>query len=233
MSFPSFLEGRRCWIFETIPGYSPGVPRQLLICLDGETLFRGRSSWSLEYTVSRLMRAGKLPPLIVVGIESSPTEREHEYDPLARNVSINGDSLLGLICTRLVPKLADMYGAGVDTTQFAMAGASLGGLLSAYAGYTPGTHVNRVIALSPTYHWPTPPFERYAESIGRPHTLRFYQSTGTVHDNYIDRMRDVLESQGLVSGRDYRSDIWAGAEHRSTCWAGQIGSALEFVYARE
>ena len=193
-------------------------------------LFLSEPSWSLEYTLSRLMRAGKVPPLIVVGITSSPSEREHEYDPFVQNVSVNGDSVLRAIQSRLIPRLVEQYGAALDTADFAMAGASLGGLMAAYAGYNPGSRVSRVIALSPTYHWPTPPFERYAEGIGRPHTVRYYQSTGTVRDNHIDRMRDVLEAQGLVSGRDFRSEIWGGANHSSACWAGQMGTALEFVY---
>src|SRR5438477_4472809 len=84
--YAPFLEGRRIWVYLP-PDYSRDSTRRypVLYMHDGQNLFDQRTSfageWQVDETCERLIAAGEVAPLIVVGIENGGTSRMTEYTP--------------------------------------------------------------------------------------------------------------------------------------------------------
>jgi len=231
-SFPEFLEGRTCFVYTPHASQlRSGAAVPLLIMTDGERLFRSAAGWKLDQLLDGLIASDRIVPLEVVGIASSVTDREGEYDPHVFARGRNGELFVKAIVDTLLPILRARSPVPLDTSATGIAGASLGGLLAAYAGYARSDVFHRVIALSPSYYWPVPPFVTEARSLPRPRLDRFYQVTGANDDNPIDDMRDVMLQQGFVLGRDFQSVVVPGAGHADRCWAYEMDEALRFTFS--
>src|SRR5712692_7352333 len=84
--FPSaFLDNRRTLTVWLPPGYDddPHARFPVLYLHDGQNVFEahrapGGVSWQAHATAGRLIRAGRLRPVILVGIDNTP-ERLDEY----------------------------------------------------------------------------------------------------------------------------------------------------------
>ena len=100
-----------------------------------------------------------------------------------------------------------------------MAGSSLGGLISAYAGYHYAATFRRVACVSPSLWWDNRHMIAGCRRHGTPDVARWYQDMGTSEGSgSIDdlrAMRDVLLSQGFVSGVDLMSLEAQGAGHNN------------------
>ena len=130
---------------------------------DGQVLFdeiysMNLRSWEVDETVSRLIREGKIPPCIVVGIWNTSYSRHAEYFPqkpweslpqdfreslLAgldseyRSAPMSGsafsDAYLKYIVKELKPYVDSQYAAAGDVSNTLVMGSSMGGLISMYA----------------------------------------------------------------------------------------------------
>ena len=138
----------------TPEGYDPkGPPLPVLYMHDGENLYEpshslSHADWGIAATVSRLIKAGKIPPVIIVGMNSTPL-RGREYLPAGivaklpeatRTVieaSWKGPSLadayLAFIILEVKPYVDRHYRTKTDAAHTFIMGSSMGGLISFYA----------------------------------------------------------------------------------------------------
>jgi predicted alpha/beta superfamily hydrolase len=127
-----------------------------------------------------------------------------------------------------------------------MAGSSLGGLISAYAGLHDSETFGRVACVSPSLWWDDQHLLREVESLGRPGVTRWYQDMGTLEqgrlvdldqnrvDDAVDglrRLRDLLKRQGMREGVDLMSVEGEGQRHHESAWAQRLPALLEFLAA--
>ena len=121
-----------------------------------------------------------------------------------------------------------------------MAGSSLGGLVSAYAGYSNPEVWGGVIAMSPSYWWASQQFFSWA-SAGRKPALRFfYQDMGTSEGSDEDdavenikglrRVETLALQQGFKEGADFFSMEAPGQNHSETSWAERFPFVLELLF---
>jgi predicted alpha/beta superfamily hydrolase len=117
-----------------------------------------------------------------------------------------------------------------------MAGSSLGGLISAYAGYHYSGTFRRVACVSPSYWWDNEHMRADAQALGRPDLVRWYQDMGTAEGSgAIDdlrAMRDVLIVQGFQLGVDLTSIEAQGHAHNESYWAQRVPNMLRFLIGR-
>ena len=250
-TFAPFLGGRRCWVY--LPaGYDTSLARYPVLYMhDGQNLFDVRTSfageWHVDETCEALIAAGEIEPLIVVGIENGPA-RCSEYTPWSYAgqpcAGGGGDAYLAAIRDVLIPQVDARYRTLAGRNHRYLCGSSLGGLISAYAGYAYDDVFSRVAAVSPSYWWDNLHVVAYAQARGRPNLTRFYQDMGTLEagsttdanangiDDYIESlraMRDVALSQGFVQGVDFMSVEAAGHTHSETYWAQRFPNLLRFL----
>lgn len=252
VSYPDFLSGRRCWIYLP-PGYETSNERYAVLYMhDGQNLFDEVTSfageWEVDETCEKLIAAGEIPPIIVVGIENAQLGRCDEYTPWsdAGVSSCEGggaDAYLAAMREILIPRINSRYRTRTGAANTAMCGSSLGGLIAAYAGYAMPEVFGRVAAVSPAYQWDNGHMLEFAKEKGRPDLLKFYQDMGTREavfsdrtPNYLDlfqMMRDIALSQGFVEGEDFRSIVGEGQKHHESDWARRFPGIVRFLFGAE
>ncbi len=252
----SFLHGRRCWVYLP-PGYEDGDRRYPVLYMhDGQNLFDKERSyageWQVDETLERMIGAGEIPPLIVVGIENGGPARIEEYTPwrdLEWNSGGGGERYLRAVADTLKPSIDRHFRTLPGAAHTYMAGSSLGGLISAYAAFTHGdVFGGGVAAVSPSYWWAQGRILQFAREAGRPRTRRFYQDMGTReisgsqdknHDEVEDSiatlrtMDRILREDGMIPEKDLLSIEAEGHRHRERDWAQRLPKLLRFLMADE
>jgi predicted alpha/beta superfamily hydrolase len=238
-SYPPFRGGRRCQVFLP-PGYAVGTERYaVLYMLDGQLLFGPSTRWRADQTCEYLIERRQIEPIILVGIDRPEDElaRVYEYTPWPSRCydpfpGGGGDALLRAIADTLRPEIDRRFRTltGPEHTYFA--GASLGGLMAAYAAYAYDTTFGRVAAISPSYWWDCDSILGFARIHAKPAIARFYQDNGLELDQppeLLDEMAAIATSQGFVRGRDLLSFQVAGESHDPGCWGRRFPDALRFL----
>ena len=132
----------------------------VLYMQDGQNVFDHPASaladtWHADRVMETLARAGRTEPWIIVGIDSGPG-RFHEYSPWDEpraEVRARGEAYASFFVETLRPYLTKQYRMRVDAASTAVAGSSLGGLISLYLGWRHPDVFGRVGAFSPTVMW--------------------------------------------------------------------------------
>ena len=230
-----FLNGRRVWVYRP-PGYADSTDHYPVLYMhDGQNLFDTQTSfageWRVDEACEALIASGEIEPIIVVGIDNGPN-RCGEYTPWRDNgigCGGQGDAYLAAIRDLLIPEIERRY--RTQAGEAYMAGSSLGGLISAYAGYA-FDDWSRVAAVSPSYWFNGAAMVPHAQQAGRPPSLeRFYQDFGTAEGSLtpFNQMRTVALGQGFVEGDDFRSVVASGHTHSETYWAQRVPDLLRFL----
>lgn len=114
-----------------------------LYMLDGQTLFdectafKGEHELRLDETVSQLVSEGKIPPMVIVGIDSTE-RRDYEYAPYKNPVTDAhkpdpiGKELPFFFAQELVPWTRDRYRVTSNAAETAIGGTSLGAAAALY-----------------------------------------------------------------------------------------------------
>jgi predicted alpha/beta superfamily hydrolase len=233
-SLQAFRDGRQCWIYLP-PGYALGTQRYPVLYLnDGEMMFDERDGMHVHRICEDLIRRGEIRPLIVVAITNGPgAQRWIDYSPWPApyyTPNGGGDSYVRAIRDTLKPAIDRRYRTLADARHTAMGGVSLGGLISAYAGFAYDSTFGMFAAFSPSYWWDAYAIVDFARSRGRPRFLaRFYQDTGEI-DNSIDDMTAVALEQGYTLGLDFESVTAQGARHTTDTWEYRFPNMLRFLF---
>ncbi|HQX81967.1 MAG TPA: alpha/beta hydrolase-fold protein [Vicinamibacterales bacterium] len=142
-----------------VPG--SGTPTPLLILHDGQNLFDGERAhrpgvtWQVAETAARLVEEGKIPPLVIAGIDHAAEERILEMTPTEGNHSGAGQaSRYGrFVVEELVPFLEAEYGVDTRAGRLAMGGSSLGGLVTLAIAQQYPARFGRLLVMSPSLWW--------------------------------------------------------------------------------
>ncbi len=203
---------RRCW---------------LVIAFDGG--FR-----KMDVTLDNLLAAGKIPPLVVVGVQNiSSQTRKRDLDC--------SDAFASFLAKELVPWARKTYRVYNDPAHTIVGGISLGGKMATYCGLKHSKVFGKVLSQSgsfltaarqesPMALWngeasgllvaefvqsPRLPLEFYLEAGRYETTLPFSHLLET------RRLRDVLKAKGY---RVTYSEFVGG--HNEVCWRGSFADAI-------
>lgn len=135
--------------------YDPARRYNVLYMQDGQNLFDGRlnftgKSWQADLAVERLVKAGRIPDTLIVGIWNNGVERYAEYYPekvlahapeAARREYVEGasngrskaDAYLRYLVEELKPAIDRRYPTRPGPESTFVVGSSMGGLISLYA----------------------------------------------------------------------------------------------------
>jgi predicted alpha/beta superfamily hydrolase len=233
------------------PGYSQTTRQYPVLYMhDGQNLFDVRTSfageWRIDEACEQLIGASQIEPIIVVGIENAGANRLYEYTPWPDPGYGGGgaDAYLTAIRDLLKPEVDRRYRTLTSPRFTWMAGSSLGGLISAYAGYAYDATFGRIAAVSPSYWWDGDHLAAFAAAHSHPALERFYQDMGTIEngstvdsngngvDDNIDDLRAVKATalaQGFLENVDFKSVEAAGHTHSEYWWAQRAPAMLQFL----
>lgn len=218
----SYQDGTRCY---------PVVYMQ-----DGQNLFDPATSfagdWRLATTLLELGRRGV--EAIVVGIANAGKQRIHEYTPF-RDVARGGgggDRYLGFVVDTVKPMIDRAFRTRPGRADTAIAGSSLGGLISLYALWRYPEVFGAAGALSPSLWFADRAILGYLDAA-EPPPGRVYLDIG-LHEPAeavadVRRLRKILVDKGLVPGIDLEYLEDEGGLHDEATWGRRVTRALPFL----
>ena len=178
----------------------------VLYALDGQNLFDpalafGGQCWEIPETVAQM------PPelhAIIVGVDNGDEARLNEYAPYQRgNDGGEGDAFVQDLIEHIKPFVDAGYRTRPETETTGIAGSSMGGLLSLYAGLKYGQVFGRVGVLSPAV-WFNPKVMKLAEQH-EGYKSRFYlagsQMESEAMAQHIQEIAERLQQAGFAEDR--------------------------------
>jgi len=262
-AFPSqFVSARNIDVWLP-PGYDGTVRCPVIYMHDGQMLFDAsitwnKKSWQLAETAADLMRTGKIPRTIIVGIWSNGPQRHSEYFPEKSlefvpsdirekfvRVALGGkpqaDNYLRFLVKELKPAIDARYATLPDRVHTIVMGSSMGGIISLYAmceypevfgaAGCLSTHWEATFERNATF--PLAAFDYLEGHLPGPrdHRVYFDRGTATLDALYSEAQpfADVLFRERGYDDRNFQSRVFAGDEHTESAWAKRVAIPLEFL----
>jgi predicted alpha/beta superfamily hydrolase len=221
---------------------------------DGQNLFEAAISftgveWQVDETADRLIRAGAIPPLIVVGIDNASKDRLREYMPhrslhpmMLRSMTlrVQGRRYPDFLIKEVMPFVARNYRLASGPENTGLGGSSLGGLIAVYTSAASRGVIGRLLVESPSLwaanrqilresrkvtHWP----ERIFLACGTAEAGRADKNQSVVDD--VRELAGIMRHAGVSENR-LRVLIEEGATHNESAWARRFPDALEFLFGQ-
>jgi len=227
------------------PGYHHAANRSrrypVFYFTDGVAAFDGRR---LDVLARELIRAGKIPPTIFVGIDNGGSTRESknpgsdradEYLPFPDDSLVppvpapHGKLFPTFFETEVRPLVESRYRASGD---IGLAGASYGGAIAVYTAMENPGRYKWLLIESPSLYIADDILLRRAESF-RLWPGRVYIGAGTSEgqgDAKREMVDDATRFAKSVSGSSQACFLLvAGAEHSEAAWRARLPAALTFL----
>jgi predicted alpha/beta superfamily hydrolase len=249
------LEDERTLMVYLPPSYKGGKDERYPVFYlhDGQNLFDEATSafgseWKADETAERLIGAGKIRPVILVGIYNT-AGRMDEYSPWpdARfGGRGRGDLYARFVVEEVKPFIDKTYRTLPGREDTAVGGSSLGGLISLHLARTRRETFGLCAAISPALGFSGARILReLREKDANLHGTRFWIDMGTREGQLAgpgaDATRpvedtralvEILKGAGLAPGKDYRYLEVEGGEHNEAAWAARFDQVLMFFFGR-
>lgn len=236
------------------PGYDEGAARYPVIYFhDGQNVFRPGGPfgcWFAEEAAAEEMKAGRMREAIIVAIPNNEADmgaaRITEYQP-PEDANPRDPARGKGICHRYAEYLVGKVKPAIDAKYWtlperentAVAGASMGGLVSLWLGLNTEAF-GAVGVFSPAF-WTSPNFMQAVMGGAKKDGLRIYMDMGTKEKGNLtgDYWEDALAvcgallAQGYVEGEDFLWNPGEGDEHNEKAWAKRLPVALRFLMSEE
>jgi predicted alpha/beta superfamily hydrolase len=244
----AFLEPARDILVYLPPDYTTAVDRHypVLYMQDGQNLFDGATAfvegndWHIDETAQRLIEAGAIEPLIIVGIYNTGSHRIDEYTPgYSKRHDRGGKARLygRFLIEELKPFIDSVYKTRPEREFTGIAGSSLGGLVSFYLGLRRSDVFSRVGLLSPSLWWRRRMMFREVRALRTRPELKIWLDSGTEEGREtlenVRAMKELLVEKGWTLGRDLGYLEAEGAGHDEGAWASRIDKVLRFLFPPE
>jgi predicted alpha/beta superfamily hydrolase len=255
------------------PGYEGSKQRYGVVYMhDGQNLFDPKRSnfnkvWAADKSALRLIAAGKTRPFIIVGIDQPGEDRGRQYFPrvmaellspaVAKKLASQGngkpivsDEYLKFIVDELKPKIDGEYRTKPDRKHTAIAGSSMGGLISLYAITKYPKIFGTAAAVSTHLPLGNPdwtPAERedifaawrtyVKQELGKPKGRRIWFDHGTetldaFYQPYQENLDAALLANGWKKGSDFSSKVYTGTPHEENAWAARMDDIFGWMLQR-
>ena len=247
----------------------------VLYMYDAQMLFDANSTWNhqewrVDEIMDSLIRTKTTLPTIIVALHNGGVMRNFEYFPqkpfqtlraqfsdstMAAIASqygsdtafpVKSDAYLRYMVNIVKPLVDTTFKVYSDKSATAVAGSSMGGLMSMYAiGEYPEVFGT---ALCMSTHWPggfspneeiPQAFQTYiAENITPDRIGKIYLDYGTetldgMYEPFQNQVNTVLEANGFILGRRWVTRKFPGAAHDEKSWAKRLHIPLTFAFAKQ
>jgi|APSaa5957512622_1039677.scaffolds.fasta_scaffold03354_3 predicted alpha/beta superfamily hydrolase len=241
----SHLDDRRAVAVYLPPSYEENRAKRypILFMQDGQNLFDpGQATfgvaWRVDAALDHLACEGGITEALVVAPYSSDDGRMDEYTPTrdpGRRRGGRADAYLDFLLHELKPWVVDNFRTTGLAERVAIAGSSLGGLLSLYAAWTRPREFWCCGAFSPSLWWDGQRLMRDIETGRIPNEdLKIYLDSGDRGPGadgmpLTRRLRDILMEKSWELDSNLCYVLGEGHEHREAAWAERVHRAFAFL----
>jgi predicted alpha/beta superfamily hydrolase len=222
----------------------------ILYLNDGQNLFEPGTSfngveWQVDETADRLIRAGIVTPMIIVGIDNAGRDRIREYMPhrslQPMMLRVQGTRYPNFLIKEVMPFVARSYRVASGPENTGLGGSSLGALISLYTAIARQGVFGHLLLESPSLWAANGQIIKESRSVTR-WPERVFLATGTAEAGREDRDRSVVDDvrelggimrRGGLDDRHLRIFIDEGATHHESAWARRFPDALTFLFGNE
>lgn len=214
----------------------------LLVMHDGQNLFDGTlsyvsgSTWNVGSSADEEIAAGRVAPLIILGVANTGVERMSEYTP-TRDIRLGGGQgpiYARMLLEELIPMIAAKYPLLSGPEHTGIAGSSLGGLISLAIAMRYPHQFGKVGAISPSLWWDDSSILKDARSLSGHLPLQIWLDMGTAegarHVRNADLLVQILRERGWQEGLDLKYDLYPDATHDEGAWAARFPEILRFLF---
>jgi predicted alpha/beta superfamily hydrolase len=223
-------------------------PLPVLYLNDGQNLFDPARSfagttWGVAETAERLVRRGRIPPLLIVGIDHGDARRSREYLPVEDERNPDAHDPLGreyaeFVTREVMPFMARTYPVARGAASTGFGGSSYGAVAALNTYLVRPALFGRLLIESPSLYVGGEYLLRKARTAAR-WPGRVYLGVGTAETSRQDwneetvanvlKLEAILRRAGL-GPRRLRTVVADGATHSEGAWAWRLPGALEFLY---
>lgn len=214
---------------------------------DGQNLFDPATAyigvdWQADEAADRLIREGKIPPLILVGIDNAQKDRPREYLPYRSfNPPImrpQGKRYPDFLLHEVMPFLYQRYRIARGPENTGLGGSSLGAVISLYTVMSRPAIFGRLLLESPSLFISNQQLLKSSRAF-RQWPARIFMAIGTSEAGNEDGDRravdDVRKLEHVLRRAGLRDDrllvrIDEGATHNEREWARRFPEALAFLF---
>ncbi|AKI98261.1 hypothetical protein IX53_04495 [Kosmotoga pacifica] len=239
------LNNERTIIVYLPPSYKKDKEKRypVLYMHDGQNIFDTATSfvgeWEVDETCERLITLGELRELIIVGIYNTGEQRLSEYSPWpfsgdGYSSEGKGDLYVDFIINTLKPYIDTHFRTLTDNDNTAIAGSSMGGLISLYAGFRNPEVFGMVGAMSSSFWITGGKIFEFVENAGVDN-LKLYIDIGTAEVEQALKdtrnMIDLLKKLGYTDKNLlYVED--EGGLHNERFWAKRFPTMVKFFFGK-
>jgi predicted alpha/beta superfamily hydrolase len=228
---------RRIWVWLP-PSYRKDTDARypVLYMHDGQNVFDDATSfageWRSDETAATLIESKRIVPIIIVAIENN-AQRMDEYTHTR-----SGGRYARFLLDELKPFIDKTYRTRSGREHTALAGSSLGGLISLYIASKYPDRVGMAGVISPALWWD----ERrlladVAKDTAWTRRARIWLDVGTKEgadaERYLRHTRELaglLRTAGMQEGQDFVYREIADAPHNEAAWAARFDRVLDFFF---
>jgi predicted alpha/beta superfamily hydrolase len=252
------------------PGYDREVKRRypVLYMHDGQNVFFPKRSgfnkvWAADKAALQLIGARKVAPFIIVAVDHPGATRFLRYfptrvvsAPFARGIEgfakgkLGGDDYLSFLADRLKPVIDQRFRTRTHARHTAVAGSSMGGLISLYALTERADVFGKAAAVSthsplidPNLLTQQPAmaegvkadWRRYLSTrLGSPQGRKLWMDHGTEtldasYAPYQAVLDESVAKAGWVRGKDFETKVFNGTPHEENAWAARLPEILGWL----
>lgn len=215
---------------------------------DGQNLFDparafAGNTWRVAETARRLVRTGRIPPVLIVGIDHGGMRRGREYLPVEDSHNPTASEPLGreyaeFVTREVMAFIARTYPIARGPSNTGFGGSSYGAIAALNTAMIKPGKFGKLLIESPSLYVGNKYALRRAASVGR-WPSRIYLGVGTAETHNPERnhetVADVLELEAMLrraglGPRRLRVVVEPGGTHSEGAWANRLPGALEFLY---
>lgn len=236
------------------PGYKDAANAErrypVLYMNDGQNVFDASTcfsgvEWGADETATALINAGKIPPMLIVGIDNNGPERPAEYNPPFtqwEGRDNRGDEYLAFVTDEVVPEIARRYRVLNEPRHRAIGGSSFGGNQALYSAIQARGFFGAILVESPAL-WIgngrlMETLKAYSGKVAVwPQRVYIAQGTkeyGREADDlrlvqFTKELGEAIGGSGLDASR-LKVIIEPEAPHHERAWAKRLPEAMTFLF---
>lgn len=223
---PELGRQRRIWLY--LPkDYEKSRKRYPVIYMhDGQNLFdeytAGYGEWGIDELMDKITETDQC---IIIGVDHGGDNRITEYDPYdSKYGKGRGNDYVDFLVKTLKPYIDRHYRTKTDAKHTAIAGSSMGGLISMYAALKYPEIFGQAGVFSPAF-WIAPDIYQYAQQQHLTGTSRFYFVCGDAESDSMvtdmEKMATLVRSKGITEPNS-PTVVVKGAQHNEAQWHGDF-----------